>query len=38
LDEEAGSWLTRREYYAEVERTQTLLAARRWREWGMGAQ
>ena len=36
LDEEAGSWLTRREYYAEVEQTQTLLEARRWRELGIG--
>jgi len=27
LDEEAGSWLTRREYYAEVEQAQRLLEA-----------
>lgn len=36
LDEEAGSWLTRREYYAEVEQAQTLLEARRWSELGIG--
>jgi glucosamine-6-phosphate deaminase len=36
LDEEAGSWLTRREYYAEVERAQTLLEAGQLRELGMG--
>jgi hypothetical protein len=36
LDEEAGSWLTRREYYAEVERAQTLLEAGQLRELGIG--
>jgi glucosamine-6-phosphate deaminase len=38
LDEEAGGWLTRRAYYAEVEQAQMLLEARRWRELGIGTQ
>ena len=38
LDEEAAAWLTRREYYAEVEQTQTLLEARRWGDLGIGRQ
>lgn len=36
LDEEAASWLTRREYYAEVERAQTLLETGQLRELGIG--
>jgi len=36
LDEEAGSWLTRREYYAEVERAQTLLETGQLCELGIG--
>jgi glucosamine-6-phosphate deaminase len=36
LDEEAGSWLTRREYYAEVERAQSHLEAGQLRELGIG--
>ncbi len=36
LDEEAASWLTRREYYAEVERAQTLLEAGQLGELGIG--
>jgi glucosamine-6-phosphate deaminase len=36
LDEEAGSWLTRREYYAEVERAQSLLEAGQVDKLGIG--
>jgi glucosamine-6-phosphate deaminase len=35
LDEEAGSWLTRREYYAEVEQAQRLLEAGQLGELGI---
>jgi glucosamine-6-phosphate deaminase len=36
LDEEAGSWLTRREAYAEREQAQQLLEAGQFNERGMG--
>jgi glucosamine-6-phosphate deaminase len=35
LDEEAGSWLTRREYYAEVETAQSLLEAGQLQQLGI---
>lgn len=36
VDEEAGSWLTRREYYAEVEAAQSLLEAGQFQQLGIG--
>lgn len=38
MDEEAGNWLTRRDYYDEVEQAQSLLEAGRLRELGIGNQ
>ena len=36
VDKEASGWLTRREYYAEVEHAQTLLENGQFRELGIG--
>jgi glucosamine-6-phosphate deaminase len=38
VDEEAASWLARREYYEEVERAQRLLETGQFRALGIGAQ
>lgn len=38
VDEEAAGWLTRRAYYEEVEKAQSLLEAGRLRELGIGHQ
>jgi glucosamine-6-phosphate deaminase len=38
LDEEAGSWLERRAYYAEVEQAQQLLETGQFRALGIGVQ
>jgi glucosamine-6-phosphate deaminase len=38
VDQDAGGWLSRRDYYAEVEHAQSLLESGQFRALGIGVQ